>query len=489
MWVARYNGPGSTIDEASAIAVDAWGNVYVTGWSTGSGTEYDYATIKYDATGAEQWVARYNGPGNGDDYARAIAVDLLGNVYVTGYSMGVGTYEDYATVKYSAMGIEQWVARYDGPLSFIDAARAIAVDNVGGVYVTGYSDGGNTGIDCATVQYDSTGIEQWVVRYDGPSSWTDITWAMSVNSAGSVCVTGFSWGLMTEHNYLTMMYDSLGTEQWVAVYNGPANGNDAAWAISSDSMSNVYVTGWSEDPSTGDDYATLKYHFSGVQQWVARYDGTGSGADMAWGLTIDNEGNVYVTGYSEGVGTGGDYATLKYDNSGIEQWVVRYDGGAMGEDSAKAITIDSDNNIYVTGYSEGIGTGGDYATVMYDCMGTEQWVARYDGLGDSIDAATAIAIDDMGYVYVTGSSYGGTLTGYDYATIKYSPVGVENSTAVIDWNQINTTIFSGSLHLPEDKKCKVFDVIGRVVDPNLLTSGIYFIELDGVVTQKVVKVR
>ena len=489
-WVARYNGPGNDWDGAYALTIDNAGNVYVTGWSTGLNTEYDYATIKYDATGVEQWVARYNGPGNGDDYARAIAVDVLGNVYVTGYSMGASTHEDYATIKYNASGIEQWVARYDGPLSHIDAARAIAVDNAGSVYVTGYSDGGNTAIDCATVKYDSAGVEQWAVRYDGSSSWIDMAWAMSINCAGSVCVTGFSWGLMTGNNYLTLTYDSLGIEQWVAIYNGPANGNDAAWSISIDSMSNVYVTGWSEDPSTGDDYATLKYHSSGVQQWVARYNGTGGGADMAWGLTIDDAGNVYVTGYSESVGTGGDYATIKYDNSGIEQWVVRYDGGASGEDTAKAITKDSANNIYVTGYSEGIGTAGDYATVMYDCMGVEQWVARYSGPGDSIDAATAIAIDDVGSVYVTGCSYGGTVTGYDYATIKYSPVGVEeNSLSVVGRQEIITTIFSDLLLLPKGKKCKVFDITGRVVAPDKLLPGIYFIEVDGVVIQKVVKVK
>src|SRR4029077_7750140 len=101
-WVARYDGPVNYTDKATAIAVDASGNVYVTGASSsnaGAGG-LDYATIKYNSAGQQQWVARYNGPGNYIDQARAIAVDGSGNVYVTGESYGP-TYSEYATIKYN----------------------------------------------------------------------------------------------------------------------------------------------------------------------------------------------------------------------------------------------------------------------------------------------------------------------------------------------------------------------------------------------------
>lgn len=78
-WVQHYTS-GIGVDYASAIAIDQLGNVYVTGKSEGYNSGYDYLTIKYDASGTEEWVARYNSPGSGDDEATAISVDADGNV-------------------------------------------------------------------------------------------------------------------------------------------------------------------------------------------------------------------------------------------------------------------------------------------------------------------------------------------------------------------------------------------------------------------------
>ena len=250
VWVARYNGPGSANDVANAVTVDGSGNVYVTGQSIGSGTGIDYATIKYNASGAQQWVARYNGPGNSSDYARAIALDASGNVYVTGFSTGSGTGYDYATIKYNASGVQQWVARYNGPGNGNDYVEAIAV-NSAGIYITGRTTGAGTDYDYTTIKYNFAGQQQWVSRYDGPVGSDDQANSIGVDGFGNVYVTGSSAGsgvgcFPVCHDYATIKYDASGTQQWVARYNGTGNGNDSASAIVVDTLGNAYVTGGSK---------------------------------------------------------------------------------------------------------------------------------------------------------------------------------------------------------------------------------------------------
>lgn len=99
-WIAAYNYPGNSVDVANALTVDHAGNVYVTGYSYGVGASRDYATIKYNKHGNQLWIERYDGPGNNSDVARALAVDNTGNVYVTGYSDELGTFSVYTTIKY-----------------------------------------------------------------------------------------------------------------------------------------------------------------------------------------------------------------------------------------------------------------------------------------------------------------------------------------------------------------------------------------------------
>jgi len=253
-------------------------------------------TVRPAGTVQQAWMARYNGPGHDFDGAVAIRLDKSGNVHVTGESIGLGTGADYITIKYNSSGEQQWVARYDGGLG--DAATAMAIDSSGNVYVTGQSWSAKTSeYDYATVKYNADGQEQWVARYDGPANDYDYPTGIAVESSGNVYVTGESTGLTGDSDCTTIKYNSGGQQEWVVRYNGPANDNDWGSGIALDKSDNVYVTGGSVVAGIFSEYVTIKYNSAGQEQWVAHYHGTGNGNDQATALATDSSGNIYVTGF------------------------------------------------------------------------------------------------------------------------------------------------------------------------------------------------
>jgi hypothetical protein len=423
-WVRRYNGPGDTLDMPYSMSVDSAGNVYVTGRSWGSGTSADYATIKYYPNGDTAWVRRYNGPVNDYDWSTAILVDGSGNIYVGGSSWeGSVNLADYGLIKYYPDGGTAWIRKYNGPGSYWDDILAMTFDGSGNICVTGQSVGSGTNYDYATIKYDPSGSQFWVRRYNGLGNFGDYAYAIASDDLDNIYVTGASFGSGGNRDYATIKYDTGGSQLWVETYSGPGNDWDAAKDIVVDRSYNVYVTGYSVGSGTSYDYATIKYSSNGTEIWVKRYNGPGNLADYAYALALDSSGNIYVTGGSYGTSSGYDFATIKYYPNGDTAWVRRYNGQANNNDLANDIAVDNLGNIYVFGSSMGSGTNYDFVTIKYDSSGNQIWVIRYNGPGNQNDGPSEewrsrLAVDKDRNVYVTGSSVGvGTYD--DYATVKY----------------------------------------------------------------------
>jgi hypothetical protein len=338
----------------TAIALDGQANVHVTGSSAGAGTGTDYLTIKYSSDGELLWESRYHGTGNGKDCARAIALDPQGNVYVTGYSDGgAGFYYDYATLKYNPDGALLWEGRYNGPGNGDDVARTIAVDRQGNAYVTGRSYSGSSH-DFYTIKYDPNGRELWARRYAG--LYYSGACAIAVDGQGFVYVTG-----ITEFDghgtTVTIKYDTDGRELWVSLYRDPQLIIAGATALALDRQGNVFITGRCDQKHAASLYLTVKYSPQGRQLWARFY---GRGNLVARAIAVDGGGNVFITGNNDW-----EVVTVKYSSTGSELWAQHYikeDYGSI----ASALSLDNRGNLYVTGTSGSVYLASDkYLTIKY----------------------------------------------------------------------------------------------------------------------------
>lgn len=428
-WVARYNGTGNGLDEPAALAVDNGGNVIVAGGSQGSGTGWNYATVKYTASGTLLWARTYNGSGNGTDLAKALVIDQDGNVYVTGFSTGGNTLTDYTTIKYDPNGNQLWVRGYNGAANGDDQAVALILDSYGNLYVTGQSQGTGNGSNHVTIKYDLKGNQLWVKEYNGPRNSRDETVGIAADPGGNLYVAGRSWSGIS-WDCATVKYSNTGDTIWTRRYRTLVDA-DQITNLATDRVGNLYLAGqsWRWGAGTAYDFAVFKYDPYGNLLWSKYYDGPGHDHDLVFAAGVDGSGNLYETGPSWGQLTSYDYATVKYDPNGNLLWARRYSGTRGGGDFSTSIAIDSSGNVYVSGY-EYLGYAKnicDFATIKYDPQGNQLWVKSYDGF-DGIDQAKAVAVDGDGNIYVAGLSAGNGSSN-DYVLIKYSPCNINSPRA------------------------------------------------------------
>jgi uncharacterized delta-60 repeat protein len=380
-----------------------------------------------------QWTRFQDGPPvHVDDQAAALVVDAAGNVYVTGSSGGIPNL-DYSTVKYSPAGDVLWVRRYDAPAAnpSLDAANAIALDGLGNIVVTGNGMVSGTDQDYVTIKYTPTGDSLWVRGYDGTAQADDIAYAITADADGNTYVTGASGGVSADKDVVTIKYAPTGSVAWIRRLDGPAHQDDEGFALALDGQGSLYVAAWWFMSTGSWDYATIKYDIDGNMQWLRTYNGTGNSGDNPFAVSVDPNGNVVVAGRSFGQGSGFDYATVKYDPQGNLLWARRHNGTANSRDDGYGMTTDALGNVYVTGFSTSLGSVEDIVTIKYTPAGDSLWVRGYDGSGHADDYAYCVVTDHLGYVYVTGTS-AGIGTSYDIATVAYTPDGVLVGEARID---------------------------------------------------------
>lgn len=251
-----------------------------------------------------------------NDYGKDIAVDNAGNVYVLASTEAgsSGSRHELLTLKYDARGELKWSTSYHGTIGDNTPIK-LAIDNLGNIYVTGTSLGqsisGNDYNDIVTIKYDSAGVEKWVNRFNGPANQEDRCYDMVIDNFSNIYVAGSSY-TSNGTDFVTIKYDSLGAEKWVKYFDASYQNIDEARSIAIDQSGNIYVTGTSVRPGTSNDFSTISYNNNGDFRWSIFYNGSDNLADIPAKVVVDEYNNVYVGGSSGSLLNWDDIVTIKY---------------------------------------------------------------------------------------------------------------------------------------------------------------------------------
>ncbi|MBL8015927.1 MAG: T9SS type A sorting domain-containing protein, partial [Ignavibacteria bacterium] len=297
--------------------------------------------------------------GNGDDIGMAITSDTQGGVVITGKSQGffsgTNTSDDIITIKYDYFGNQEWLQRYNGPGNSFDGGNSVTTDDNNNVYITGYTFA-NYRRDLITIKYSLQGNIEWTNKITNPSSASGIKILHSRNRSEIYSIGG-------EWANTILCYDYAGNLKWQTNYEESMK---LASAVLDDNLSMLYLAGSIHLNGKYDYLVTgYNTYLNGGVSWYDIYDGTGSGNDYPSEITIDNFSNIYLTGYSMGSGTGYEYTTLKYNLSGVRQWEKRYNNSGTGNHNAVSISTDNAGSVYVTGFSQNVSGSHDFATIKY----------------------------------------------------------------------------------------------------------------------------
>jgi hypothetical protein len=416
-----YNGPGNYWDNPAKVIVDDAGNVIVTGYSSGLGTSDDYTTIKYPVGGGAAWTNRYDGAAHSQDDAWDVAADTNGNIYVTGFSANSGGSDDVVTIKYASDGTPLWTNHFSLPAAMYWRPSGLAVDPAGIVYL------GAGALDYSPstyllIKYDTSGNPIWTNTWHASAGSSDSITAVGLDHAGSIFVTGASFD-GASFSYATLKYAANGTCLWTNRYL--RDGSESAGCLVVDPSGNVIVTGDADGGTSSHVNPTVKYSSSGTPLWTnvtpaADYVGGGTPVVIA-----DVAGNILLTGASPGAnGSSADFTTIKFSPGGTALWTNRYVAASATGEFLGGTAVDSAGDFFLAGNcSRTFGT--DFFTVKYGPDGVPIWTNYYNGYsgsGNTDDAAKSIATDAHGNAYVAGYVTIGTSSAVDWETVSYTNI-------------------------------------------------------------------
>ena len=378
-----------------------------------------------------EWVEQFGTSSN--DYANSVAVDADGNLFIAGRKNGlyglVGS--DAFIAKYSSDGNLLWFKQYG--TSTTDLPESITVDASGDLFVVGSmyeaTDYELRKADAFITKYSSDGALIWIEQFGTAND--DNAKSIAVDADGNLIVAGYTYGEFDGestngwYDAFIAKYSSDGALIWVRQF-GAIEGfdytiapNDYAMSVTVGSSGDIFVTGDTmlvfdgESSSGGRDAFIAKYSSDGALTWIKQF-GT-SGHEFTESVTVDDDGNLIVAGYTDGEFDGESNSGLydafiaKYSSDGALTWIKQF--GTAGYDYSRSVTSDADGNLFVTGstsgeFAEESSSGGarDAFISKYSSDGTLIWVRQFGTA--YTDYGKSVTSDAGGNLFVTGSTPG-----------------------------------------------------------------------------------
>ncbi len=345
-------------DYFKAIDVDAQGNVYAAIKSHESTYDAKWAIAKLNTQGVPQWIKQVFADSTGTGTEPADIKFYQGNVYIIGSVANDAVLTSgWVLMKLDPAGnLVSYTTYYRNNFwGFRSTAYPVEMainPNNGDIFVGGWSEdiGGNGQYE--TMKYNSSCALQWRRSYSffGPGNIENKITGIDYDNAGYVVVTGRGYVAPGDYDWFTVQYNSSGTQQWVHRKNAPGAVDDTPSDLITDGLGNVLVTGYITDVTDKNMHTMKIYGASGTTAWEDSYNSPTNGNDMGIALTIGPNNEVFVTGNIGPLSAGGnqDVGLIKYNTNGQKLYFKRYNGGY--EDRAVDIEVyqlQGKSNIYV----------------------------------------------------------------------------------------------------------------------------------------------
>jgi hypothetical protein len=420
VWQSFLNGNMTGEDEARGILLDSIGNVYVTGTCYENFSGGNFTTVKYNSSGGQQWVDHFAQVQTGfTNDGLKIIQDRWNNFYAVG-TMAINN-GDLGIIKYNSTG-RLWAHNYE-PYWFgsdIDFGKDIAIDTSGNLYALAQMTSLSGELfDVMVLKTDSAGTEIYKDNYSSASG-DDWPASIAVTPDGNMFALASCfdfWGSAT-YDITTLNYIGP-TENWVTFYNGPGNDFDYGTSIRTDNNGNLIACG-SAGSSTGNDMALMKLNSSGSLLWSYVYGGLANGNDTAVSSLWLPNGYAVVTGrckefYNSNIVDA--IVTILVD-SGTVIWTRKYYGSTNTGAVPLNMITDTAGNIFICGYEILSDNSRNGCIIEYDMNGNFQWNISYDSGLSLDDKFYCMTINNNGNIFAAGQSFA-SANESRYVTVKY----------------------------------------------------------------------